>query len=322
MTVSRTNTHTWIKEVCRFLSVNLTAHFSDLPLRAGQNPDRAHPNHRLGELIGPQPPVLGVVHHHPRSGGAGVERLVGGEEPSVPCQFLVVLVVQPGRGHRLQWNCRVGSSGRVAWHGALGPQEIRVASVECWVPGIEPGREGGAVGDADGVGAGEGHHLVSREPFPCEVVDELLGVEARRWQVLGDFRQEGDTAIPATGRDVVVYPSGLEGAVPSGKSDDISTGDRSRAHGLELGLCLVNHLEPTEARVVGRMVPFGQVSWFRLEKHGSITTLKTMAKLSNSKTHILLDLIRPIWSNESNSRDRVSIVSNQFVRQSDLLKFG
>lgn len=71
---------------------------------------------------------------------------------------------------------------------------------------------------------------------------------------MGHFGEARDTAVAATGRDVVLYASGFVDAVAGRESDNVGTRDRLGTRNLESGLGLVDDLEASQARVIDRMV--------------------------------------------------------------------
>ena len=122
------------------------------------------------------------------------------------------------------------------------------------VEGVEAGGEGGAVGDPDGVGPGERHHLVERQALHVEVVSELGGAEERRREVLHHLRAQRHAPVSAPRGHVVPDVAGHEGAVAGRKGKNVRARHCFRADGLDHGLRLVDHLVAYEAGVVDRAV--------------------------------------------------------------------
>ena len=75
------------------------------------------------------------------------------------------------------------------------------------------------MGDADGVGAGEGHHVVGGEVLGGEVGDELGGFEEWRREVFRDFANVGDASVPSASGNSVGDVAGKCGSVPGCEMD-------------------------------------------------------------------------------------------------------
>ncbi|BAS92148.1 Os05g0135450, partial [Oryza sativa Japonica Group] len=120
------------------------------------------------------------------------QRLVGVEHHPVLEHVLVVLVVKARRRHRVE---RHGGGVHLVvgrWRApALELRRVRRVDGRVRPAGlaaevVEAGGEGGAVGAADGVGAGEGDHVVGGEALALEAGDELGEAEGRGGDVVGE----------------------------------------------------------------------------------------------------------------------------------------
>ena len=148
----------------------------DLSLRAGEHLDLAHLDDGEDELVEERRLVDGELGDERPGGGVDEEVLVGGEEALAVLQVDVVLVVEGvGRPDVVD-----GGVGRVV----LRARQLELAG-EPLVHGavllrVQPPGEGGAVGDADGVGAGERDEVGGVEVELGQRGDELGDVGGRR----------------------------------------------------------------------------------------------------------------------------------------------
>ena len=224
----------------------------DLAVGAGLHPDAGHLDHGHLELLLPQPRHNGVERHGRRGLRGLEERRVRREEHVPGHHVLVVLVVQRVRRHDVLHHGVVsGGVGRALLPQRRGQRGVHVGRgrVEAAVSD-----EGRAVGAADGVRAGEHDEVVDAEPLVGEAGGELGEVEGRRWQELERLAGQGHPAVAAPRGHREVGPATAEdgAGVAAGEGDDVGAGDGARARGLERGLGVVDDLETTQAREVGR----------------------------------------------------------------------
>jgi len=161
------------------------------------------------------------------------------------CQHvLVVLVVQDVGGLEVLHHRVVGAVGRRA--GSLqrgGERRVHVGGVagRQAVPA-----EGGAVGAADAVRAGERDHVDVVQPLGGEHLDEQVEAGERRGKVRQGLAGEGHVAVVAAGGHGEVDAAAAEevGRVAGGERDDVRARDDAGACRLDLRLGRVDHLVP------------------------------------------------------------------------------
>jgi hypothetical protein len=160
----------------------------------------------------------------------------------------VVLAVQAAGGHRVLRHRGVAAAAAVALRGQrAGERVVHVRDV-----GREAVGEGGAVGAADGVGAGERHHVLDVEPLGGEHLLEPLEAGERRRQVGDGLAVEGHAPVVAAGRHVEADRAAAAedaGGVAAGEGDDVRARDDAGAGSLERRLGRVDHLEAAQAQV-------------------------------------------------------------------------
>ncbi|WVZ57069.1 hypothetical protein U9M48_007505 [Paspalum notatum var. saurae] len=246
----------------------------DLTLQVtGLHVDAGHLHHGGLEPVLPPPGDVGVVRHHLGRGRRREQRRVGREEHPVREHVLVVLVVQRVGRHGVLHHGGVAAGRR-----ALAPQRRSEGGVDVGGRGETVGDEGGAVGAADGVRAGERDHVLDAEALGGEALDELGEAEGGRREEAERARGAGDTAVEAAGGHVEVVEAGGAaeegGGVAGGEGDDVGAGDGARARPLDRGLGGVDDLEAPEAGVVGRGELLRlRVGRRRVEEDGGVAAL-------------------------------------------------
>jgi hypothetical protein len=178
----------------------------DLSLIAGEHLDHAHLDHGLGELDLPRLLDGGVELDDPGRPFAVEQRLVGGEHDLVGEHVLEVLVVEAGRRDGVERHHGGVHRLVVVGRPRAPPLELLgVGGVDGRVGGshdagevVEPLREGGAVGPADGVRAGQRDHLVSGEALALKALNELAdAVGGEGHVVVEHLIDDGDAAVAA-----------------------------------------------------------------------------------------------------------------------------
>ena len=109
------------------------------------------------------------------------------------------------------------------------------------------------------MGSGEDDHLLGGEVLGGKVGDELRRVEGGRGQVVEGVGVERDVAVAAARGHLVREVAREVDAITGREGDDVGAGDGARAALLHRCLGGVDHLEPAEARVVGRRVALRRV---------------------------------------------------------------
>ncbi|KAB8106539.1 hypothetical protein EE612_040916, partial [Oryza sativa] len=164
----------------------------------------------------------------------------------------VVLVVQLVGGLDVLRHRVVAAGAAIAGGGAAlllqrrGELGVHVGGV-----GRKAVGEGGAVGDADGVRAGERDHVVGVKPLGGEHLLEPVDAGERRRKVGERLAGEGDAPVVAPRRHVevdLVAGEEVRGVAP-GEGDDVGAGDDAGALPLERRLGRVDHLEAAQAQV-------------------------------------------------------------------------
>ena len=250
----------------------------DLSLVAGEHLDLAHLNHGLGELDLPCLLDCGVEVDHSGRPGIVEQCVVRDEQDLVRQHVLVVLVVE---GRRRDWVKRHHRGVHLVVAGrpraprlevpGVGGVEGRVCLPQLPAEVVEPLREGGAVGAADGVRAGERDHVVGVEPLALEALDELVDLVSRGGDIVVEhLLLFGHAAVTAARRDLVVQAAGEVGAVTGRERDDVGAGDGARAVRLEDGLGVVDDVEAAHAGVVGHGVLLGQVARRGVDEDGAV----------------------------------------------------
>jgi len=124
---------------------------------------------------------------------------------------------------------------------------------------VDAREECGAEGASDGVCAGEDDHLLVGEVLGREAGHQLGRVERRRGEVGVGVGEEGDVAVAAARGHLVREVAREVDAVARRERHDVRARHRLRAALLHRRLGRVDHLEPAEARVVGRRVALRRV---------------------------------------------------------------
>jgi hypothetical protein len=251
---------------------------SDLSLVAGEHLDLAHLDHGLGELDLPRLVDRGVEVDDPGRPGVVEQRTVGDEEDPVRQDVLEVLGVEGRRrdrveGHHGGVHLAVAGRPRAAVPKVLGVGRVegRVGPPQLAAEVVEALREGGAVGAADGVRAGERDHVVGGEPLAPEALDELGDVVGRGRDVVDEHLVgSGHAAVAAARGDGVVDAAGEVGAVVGRERHDVGAGDGARAVRLEDGLGVVHHVEAAHAGVVRHGVLLGHVARHGVQEDGAV----------------------------------------------------
>jgi hypothetical protein len=246
----------------------------DLSLVPSLDFEAGHLDHGLLELVLPPPGDLGVVQHQLGRLRRREERGVGGEEHGVREHVLVVLDVHGvGRDHVLHHGGVV--AGRRVGR-AAGPEEGGQRRVDVGGDVEAVGDEGGAVGAADGVRAGEDDQVLQRHALDGEAGGEVAEVGRGRDEELDRLGGVGEGAVEAARRHVEgdLALAQEAGRVARREGDDVGAGDDPWARGLEGVLDGVDQLEPAQARVVGRgQLLRRRAERGRVEKHGSVAAL-------------------------------------------------
>jgi len=223
----------------------------DLAVGSVLDLDERHLEHRPGELPLKPSSDASVLEHHPRRLRRRHQRRVGFEQHLVTQHVPVVLVVE-----------LVGGDDVLHHRGVVG--EVGVGRALLLEYGGEArvhvgrrrgdGEEGGAVGEADGVGAGEHDEVVDAQAFDLEALDEPGEVEGRPRQEGERLVLHGHAAVQASPREAVVDLGAAEeeGGVAGGELDDVGAGDDAWAGLLERRLGRVHHVEATQAGEVCR----------------------------------------------------------------------
>ncbi|BAT08876.1 Os09g0507550 [Oryza sativa Japonica Group] len=177
-------------------SVESCAVSSDLSMLPGLDSDPAKLDHGLLERLEEERLVLGEAGHRRPRRGVGVELLVGGEQAEAAGEVGVVGVVEGGRGDGVH----VDGDGRRDVARARRHQLPRVRRVVGRVhaaadAAVQPAGEARAVREADGVRAGERHHVEHGEVVLGEYGGEVLDAHVRAWQLAGDAAGLGDEAV-------------------------------------------------------------------------------------------------------------------------------
>lgn len=180
-------------------------------MRPGLHPEPSKLDH--SRLEGPEEARVvrsEPLHRWPRS-QVREQHLVGGEQPLAAEQVLEVHVVK-GDG---RVEVHVDGDGRVDVPWARVHQSLRVGLVQGrvdgvrGVEGVEPVEEAGAVGEADGVRAGERDHVTHGEVVELEEGDEAVEVEVGAWEASGDVGGSGKEAVEAAELHLEAWTAGL-----------------------------------------------------------------------------------------------------------------
>jgi hypothetical protein len=253
----------------------------DLPLRPREHLDAAHLDHGLDELVLPPALALDELVHGLLERGVGEQRLVRREEPQVVGEPEVVLVVEHRRRHEVHVRGGVGDE-LAAVGGADAPEQEGVGRADGGVDvagvaeAVEAVGEGGAVGAADGVRAGEHHHVLGGEALAREVADELGGVGERGGQVVAGVGGRGDPPVAPPRGDLVGEVVPRQGdAVARREGDDVGAGDRPGAPRLDGLLGGVDDLEAPQAGIVRDRVLLRRVVRRRVDQHRAVAALGT-----------------------------------------------
>jgi hypothetical protein len=261
---------------------------ADLALGLGRQWQLAELDERVGEILVPERAIVGVLVDM----AARLllrEQLPIGVEGDDPREVVVVVaVVQELELPQLREEGRDGGGDgggvlvadvvghdRVLAGGALAGEEAAVSREDLLGWRGEAGAEGGAVADADGVGAGEDDELLDGEVLAAEVADELGDGEGGVREVALGVGGAGDAAVEAAGEDVEVDVAVAEedGGVAGGVDDDVGAGDHARAPLLHRRLDLVDELERGEADVDRRRLLRVRVLRRRVQQHRRVAPL-------------------------------------------------
>ncbi|KAK4763226.1 hypothetical protein SAY86_008994 [Trapa natans] len=219
---------------------------SDLPLLPGLDTVHAHLLHGPGEgleegaLVGREP-----VHERLRP-LVGRHDLVRGQEPHPPLEVQVVHVVELVWGHHVVEGRHGGVLGVVGAEllepfgvlGVVGRVGVGLIAVV-----VEAVAELLAVGESDGVGARQGHHVAHVEPLLLEHGYDIVEGGGRLGQVVLHLgRVGGEPVFPAQG-DIVEGTANHGYEIPGGHGEDVAAGDSAGALELEGGLGLDDQVE-------------------------------------------------------------------------------
>jgi hypothetical protein len=235
-------------------AVDLPAVLPDLSLPAGERLDVAHIHHGLREVLEEEVDVCGVGHDEPgRLAALGEQDLVGVEQALAGEDVPEVQVVELGRRGEVQREEVVVAAGARA----VVPQVPRVRRVQRGVRRgvaglvVQPLPEAGAPGQADGVGAGERHHVDHAQALVPELGDDGgQRVVRRRDVVVGGLQVGGERVAPPQ-RHVPVRPAREGHGVAGRDGDDVGARDDAGARVLQGHLDLVDHLQPADGVLVG-----------------------------------------------------------------------
>uniref|UniRef100_A0A8R7K1R5 Uncharacterized protein n=1 Tax=Triticum urartu TaxID=4572 RepID=A0A8R7K1R5_TRIUA len=246
----------------------------DFALLASLHIDRSHLDHGHVKLSLPLPGDVGTVAHHLRRRRRRKKGGVGREQHLVREDIPVVLVIESVGGHHVL--VHRGVVGRARVGGAPPPQEVGEAWVDVGGDGDAVGDEGRAVGDPDGVGAGEHDHVLGAEALSGEAGDELVEVEEWWRQVVEGLRGIRNAAVEAARRhvDLELHLAKEVGCVAASEGNDVGARDHARASLLDGVLGRVDHLEAAEAGEIGRAQLLGlRVSRRRVQEDGAVASL-------------------------------------------------
>ncbi|BAS71503.1 Os01g0270501, partial [Oryza sativa Japonica Group] len=168
----------------------------DIPFAAGEHVDASHLLHGHGER-GVELDRVGEVCHHLRRGGVLGERGVGRQRALLLLQVGVVTAVELER----RGDVEVDGGRRRRRVGARRHERLGVGGVEQRVEGggvplVQPRRDAGAAGLADGVRAGERDEVGQVEPAVGEALEERAEPGERRRQRAGVGRQRHGPVAP------------------------------------------------------------------------------------------------------------------------------
>jgi hypothetical protein len=216
-------------------SVERVAAAPDDALAPRLDADGAEPLHRGGEVLEEGGAVGGVALGEDPGGRVLPDGGVGGEQAEAVGQVLVVgLVEVPGRDDVVEDGD--GGVGAVSRAGALQrARELRVEPrVVAGAPvAVDAGRELGAVGEADGVGAGQRHHLPGREALAGEEAHHGSRRHVGAGQVALDVARVGAAGVAAAQRDGEPGPAQGGHEVARRQRQRVGAGDDARALGLQ-----------------------------------------------------------------------------------------
>ena len=242
---------------------------------AGEHVEVAHLHHGGREPRSPKRPVARVEVDERRRVVPAEQRDVRREEHLPRLHVPVVLVVEPELRPRVQVDHPVAPPRR---RGAPRPEVPAVGGVH--VLGelrVEAEGERGAVGAAEGVGAGERDHVVGGEVLGGEAVDELPGVGEGPRKAVEHLGRVGDAAVAPPRRHGEVDPAHEAAGVAGREGDDVGAGDGPPAPPLQDALRAADDAEPAEARVVGlrRLLHrAGVAAGRRVQQHRRVTPLQ------------------------------------------------
>ncbi|CAL9748721.1 unnamed protein product [Musa acuminata subsp. burmannicoides] len=249
----------------------------DFPLATGLHPVDAELLHGVAEVLEEGRLVGGVELHEGLGPRVRRQRGVGGQQPQSTQQVLVVHVVEFARRHHVV-ECGDGRVLDVV--GASLLQRLRELGVQCRVVGVpvgaveavDPRGELAAVGEAHGVGAAEGDHLLDGELVLFEEGDELVHGHVGGGEVARDGSCGGGESVLAAEADSVAGPAQHEDEVSGGDGEDVGAGDDAGALQLEGGFSADHGVEgvPGEGDVVVG-VALGAVEGVGGDQQGSVT---------------------------------------------------
>lgn len=165
--------------------------------------------------------------------------LIASQQPHPPLQIHEVHVVEFPGGHGV---VEGGDGGVVLVVGAELSEPLDVFRVHGGVvigaraEVEDPVGELGAVGEADGVGPGEGYHLLDVEALGGEGLDDGGEGHVGEGDVAGDVGGAWLDAVLAAEADGEVGPADHGDEVAGGLGEDVGAGDDAGALELELGL--------------------------------------------------------------------------------------
>lgn len=206
----------------------------------------SHLLHGVGEVVEEFGLVVGVGVDEGLGAGVEGEDLIGSEQAEAVLEVDVVGVVELAGGHGV---VEGGHGGVGLVVGAELAEALDVGGVHGGVVVLrgaeveDAGGELGAVGEADGVGPGEGDHLLDGETPGGEDVDDLGEGHGGGGDVALDVVGVGGPAVAAAEGDGVEGPADHGEEVAGGLGEDVGAGDDAGAGHLEAGLGADDHVE-------------------------------------------------------------------------------
>uniref|UniRef100_A0A8R7TNV4 Uncharacterized protein n=1 Tax=Triticum urartu TaxID=4572 RepID=A0A8R7TNV4_TRIUA len=244
----------------------------DLALVAGEEVHVAHLGHGPGELLEEGALVEREAGGHALGGGVVDQALVRLEQALPRDQVEVVLVVEGVRGADVEVLGQ-GAGGVVP--SALVPERGGELGVDGRVGvehRLEAVLEGRAVGDAEGVRAGEGHQVGHVQAAVAEGGDEGRHVEEGRRQEADESGRRRGEGVAAAEGDVEARPAGLDEGVAGGEHGDVGAGDGGPAGAVHGGADALDEVQRHGAEgLVGDLI---ELAAGALEQHGRVAALR------------------------------------------------